>query len=99
MNRRDFTRSLVALGLTAAIPSLALAAPQPALDMYGRSVHMARNTGLCSIKMLSQKLALPATAARDIQAKLIRNGVITTPDKTGIAMAIRPYAAAIRFKI
>ncbi len=103
MNRRDFTRSLAALGLIPAMPGLTMAAapPKPAFtpDMYRLGVHMARSTGLCSTMMLSQKLALPPMAATSLQAKLIGNGVISAPNETGIALTARPYAATIRFKI
>ncbi len=103
MNRREFTRSLAAIGLTPALPSLpsqAMAAPAPAFTpyMYGLGAHMARSTGLCSVEMLSQKLALPPAAAGAMQAKLIRSGVITAPNAAGLAMATDPYMATIRFK-
>ena len=103
MNRRDFFHSLAALGLTPAIsglPTPVAAAPAPAFTpyMYGLGAHMARSTGLCSAQMLSQKLALSPSAARAMQAQLIRSGVITTPNAAGIAVATEPYMATIRFK-
>lgn len=103
MNRRDFTRSLAALGLAPALPALpAAAAPAgPAYMpyMYGLGVHMARSTGLSSAEMLSRHLALPPAAARAMQAQLMRSGIITAPNTAGVAVAAEPYMTSIRFKL
>ena len=105
MNRREFTRSLAALGLAPALPALpATAAAAPAAQaytpyMYGLGAHMARSTGLCSAEMLSRQLALPPAAARAMQAQLMRSGIITAPNAAGVAVAAEPYMASIRFKL
>ncbi|MEO3415489.1 hypothetical protein AAFO92_12605 [Roseovarius sp. CAU 1744] len=104
MNRRDFTRSLAALSLAPLAPSLPAiaAAPVPAPTftpyMYGLAAHLARSTGLCSVGMLSQQLAVSPATARAMQAQLIRSGVISAPNAAGMAVAARPYMTSIRFK-
>ncbi len=104
MNRRQFTRSLAALGLAPALPALPIPATAATAQagytpyMYGLGAHMARSTGLCSPEMLVRKLGLRPDAARAMQAQLIKSGILSAPDTAGMAMAARPYMASLRFK-
>ena len=97
MNRRDFTKSIAALGLAPALPALpasgaaAAAAPAYTPYMYGLGAHMARSIGQCSPEMLMQKLHLAPGAARAMQAQLIKGGILSAPNSAGLAMAARPY--------
>ena len=105
MNRRQFTRSLAALGLAPALPALpsmaaAAASAPPAYTpyMYGLGAHIARSTGLCSADLLARKLALHPVAAQAMQAQLVANGVLSAPNTAGLAVASQPYMASVRFK-
>ncbi len=100
MNRRQFTLSIASLGLAPALPAMAdpKMAPPYTPYMYGLGAHFARTTGLCSAEMLGRKLALSPPAAQAMQSQLLRQGVITAPSVTGVAVAKQPYMAAIRFK-
>lgn len=97
MNRRDFAKSLAALGLAPALPSLpAAAAPAPAAAaftpyMYGLGAHLARSTGGCSAAILARKLSLAPAAAQAMQAQLLRQGIVTAPNAAGLAIASEPY--------
>lgn len=97
MNRREFTRSLAALGLAPALPVLpAAAASTPAKVaftpyMYGLGAHLARSSGRCSVAMLVQKLRLAPEVAQAMQAQLLRHGIITAPNAAGLAAAAQPY--------
>lgn len=66
--------------------------------MYGLGVQMARSTGLCSADMLLRTLALSPGAAQALHGQLIRNGILFPSDTDGMAIAVNPYAASIRFK-
>ena len=95
MNRRDFTKSLAALGLAPALPAMpaAAAATAPAYTpyMYGLGAHMARSTGKCSPEMLMHKLRLAPEAARAMQNQLVRSGILSAPGAAGLAAAAQPY--------
>lgn len=96
MNRRDFAKSLAALGLAPALPTISVAAtPAYTPYMYGLGAHLARAKGRCSPDMLMQKLRLTPQAARAMQAQLIRSGVISAPVATGIASAVQPYMRGV----
>ncbi len=105
MNRRQFTRSLAALGLAPALPVLpsaasatTAAAPAYTPYMYGLGAHIARSIGLCSAELLARKLALTPAVARTMQAQLVANGVLSAPNTAGLAVAAKPYMASVRFK-
>ncbi len=99
MNRRDFAKSLAAVGLVPALPALpaataAAAAPAYTPYMFGLGAHMARTTGHCSSAMLAQKLGLSSGAANAMQAQLMRTGIITAPNAAGLAAAAQPYMSS-----
>lgn len=94
MNRREFAKSLAALGLAPALPALSASAAQSAgftPYMYGLGAHLARSKGGCSAALLAQKLGLAPEVAQAMQAQLVRNGVVTTSSTGGLAAAAQPY--------
>ena len=97
MNRRDFTKSLAAIGLAPALPTLpaaaAGAAPAYTPYMYGLGAHMARTLGHSSPAMLMAKLHLSPVAAQAMQAQLTRAGIVGAAGASGLAGAARPYMA------
>ncbi len=97
MNRREFTKSLAALGLAPALPGLPTAAAAKATEaaftpyMYGLGAHLARSTGGSSAAILAKKLQLAPAAAQAMQAQLLRQGIVTAPNAAGLAIASEPY--------
>jgi len=100
MNRRNFTKSLAALGLAPALPAMPAAASASTAAsgftpyMYGLGAHLARTHGQCSPAILMQKLRLAPDAAQAMQAQLMRNGILTASNTTGLATAAQPYMRA-----
>lgn len=98
MNRRDFTKSLMALGLAPSLPASAMAVPAPAgytPYMYGLGAHLARSSGRISPAILMQKLRLGSEAAHAMQAQMFRNGVVTASNAAGLARAVQPYMISL----
>ena len=94
MNRREFAKSLAALGLAPALPALSASAAQSAgftPYMYGLGAHLARSKGGCSAALLAQKLGLAPEIAQAMQAQLVRNGIVAAPTTGGLAAAVQPY--------
>ncbi|MFK7939809.1 MAG: hypothetical protein AB8B82_10540 [Roseovarius sp.] len=102
MNRRDFTKSLAALGLAPALPGLPAAAASARAAapftpyMYGLGAHLARSTGGSSAAILAKKLSLAPQAAHAMQAQLLRQGIVTAPNAAGLAIASEPYMQGAR---
>ncbi len=96
MNRRDFAKSLAALGILPAIAPLsttpAAAAPTYSRYMYGLGAHAARKAGHCSPAMLAKTIGLPLEAAKMMQAQLLRDGILTSSGNAlGAAQVMRPH--------
>lgn len=94
MNRRNFTKSILAAGLLPALPSISIAAtPAPAFTpyMYGLAAHFARASGTSTASLLAKKLLLSPSAAAAMQRRLIANGVVNAPNAAGLATATRPF--------
>ena len=100
MNRRNFTKSLAALGLAPALPAMPVAASASTAAsgftpyMYGLGAHLARTHGQCSPAILMQKLRLAPDAAQAMQAQLMRNGILAASNTAGLATAAQPYMRA-----
>lgn len=103
MNRRDFTRGLLALGAAPALPmQAALAAPgvaapaATASHMYFMGWYTARMNNTCSPEMLVSKLNVDPRVAQEIFGKLIRNNTVSAPNALGISTTVDPLPRAMR---
>lgn len=95
MNRREFTKGLVAAGMTPALPikSLAKAAPVAKIakdSMYFWAHFVTRVHNKCSPAMLTRLLKLEPAQSEKIYADLLADGAITPADAFGISRATDP---------
>lgn len=98
MNRRDFTKRLMALAAAPLAPALPAAAATTAtgtlsgsaLMHYPWAARFARVHDACSPQKLARAFNLSPETAAELFAKLQIDGVISAPGITGIARAVNP---------
>lgn len=108
MKRREFTKGLVAAGLSPALPLKALAtasstgAATVAANftpfMYSWSVTHARGLGQCSTDVLMSKLGIGADTASAICSRMVKQGVISAPNALGVSKALAQKTPLTSFK-
>ena len=103
MNRREFTKSIAAAGIAPLVPlpagataSVAKVAPNFSPFSYMWSAHYARLKGDCSAEILAGRFDLAPDVAREINRRLIKNGVISVPNALGISKATTPHLSGIK---
>jgi len=100
MKRREFNFGLLAAGVAplAKMPVAATAAPTAATAvnftpfMYAAGSQFARFHGSCSAELLATRLGISPEAASAINARMIKNGIITAPNALGISRSTDKYA-------
>ena len=94
MNRRSFTASLAALFAVPALPAGAslvpAAAPQTAVSHYTTAKLLARAHNRCSPAMLQRLLRVDSAIATELNAMLLKRGVISAAGAQGVSMATAP---------
>ncbi|MEM9579683.1 MAG: hypothetical protein AAF891_03280 [Pseudomonadota bacterium] len=93
MNRRSFTASLAALFAAPAIPLSASATPavsSAATARFATAKLIARAHNACSPAMLQRLLRVDGAVAAELDAMLLRNGVITAAGADGMSLAVNP---------
>ena len=104
MNRRDFTRGLVSLGLTPAVPIPAIGAGSTATataaasadKLYFVGWYTAKLNKTCSPEVLASQLKIDGGIAKEIFGKLVKNGTVSTPDAFGVSQTIDPLRDTAR---
>lgn len=91
MKRRSFTFGLAALAAAPTLPlaTASSAAPGITAQQFSLAKLLARAHNHCTPEMLARHMKLTPDAARNVQAVLLRNGVITPP-VAGVSMATNP---------
>lgn len=99
MKRREFNAGLIAASAAPGLPlpKATTAAPVAAAAnftafMYASGAQFARLNGSCSPAMLSERFGLPAEVAGAINARLIKNGILTAPNALGVCQSTDKYA-------
>lgn len=99
MKRRDFGKSIFALGLAPAVPAnLAFATTTPVVEasvsqyMYGLANFYTRLHGEASVVKLQSYLPLSNQQATQVLSRMLKEGVISAPNAAGIANAVNPFA-------
>ena len=102
MNRRDFTRGLLSLGLTPSVPAKAIGAGAAATTGTGAAQHMyflsyytARQSATTSARALARELNMDAQTARDVFARLVRDNTVSPPDAFGVSTTLNPLRAPV----
>jgi len=95
MNRREFTKSLVAASVTPALPLSALASGAPAVaaakdPMYFWANFISRVHNKSSPGMLSRLLKLDPDHASRLYTQLVSDGALTAPDAFGLSVSTNP---------
>jgi hypothetical protein len=94
MNRRSFTASLAALFAVPALPAVASLAPaaatQTAVSHYATAKLLARAHNRCSPEMLQRLLRVDSVMAQELNAMLLKRGVISGAGAHGVSMAVEP---------
>lgn len=94
MNRRSFTASLAALFAAPTLPDVASVAPsavsQTAVSHYATAKLLARAHNRCSPETLQRLLRVDGAIARELNAMLLKRGVISSSSARGALMAVEP---------
>lgn len=95
MNRRQFTKSLVAAGLAPALPIPALSKAAPAATMARDPLYLWANFvtrvhNKTSPDMISRLLKVDAEHGAKLYAQLIQDGALTAPDAFGLSQSTNP---------
>ena len=104
MNRRQFTRGLVSLGMTPALPlpadsagsTGAVTAAATADKMYFVGWYTARLNKTCSPEVLVSELRVDRKVAREICDRLVKSGTISPPNALGVSRTMDPLVDTMR---
>lgn len=101
MKRREFNAGLVAASAAPILPVPKVAAAAPAAAaanftpfMYASGAQFARLHGSCSPELLAARFGLPSNVASAINARLIKQGIVTAPNALGLCQSTDKYAPA-----
>ena len=94
MNRRSFTASLAALFAVPTLPAAASVTPvgvsAAATTHYTTAKLLARAHNRCSPAMLQRLLRVESAVATELNAMLLKRGVISAASAQGTSMAVHP---------
>jgi len=95
MNRREFTKGLMAAGVVPAVPIPALAKVAPVAaatkdSMYIWASFVTRVHNKCSPDMLTRLLKIDPAHSAKLYAKMLSDGSITAPNAFGISQSTNP---------
>ncbi len=90
MNRRDFGKLIAGSGVAAALPIPGAAAASAQRSKYIFAVALAHARTDVSVEMISETFNIRPGTARQLLAKLVRNGVVDKPNASGIARLAEP---------
>ena len=90
MNRRDFGKLIAGSGVAAALPVPTFAAATAQRSKYIFAVALAHAKTDVSAEMISETFNIRPGTARQLFSKLVKNGVVDSPNTSGIARLAEP---------